>query len=168
MCTNHIKSHKRTTGSVQPPVIMPRTRRRCNKGLAYDVLASPTDLTREAKIYVQSPLHKDVAVQTTNQYIMDCLSDLKGQLRRDGKPDFMRFYRSVSEALLEADVDQIYKQMKEGDKEAKKTWQNVCDDTILHALARQILWKRPIVISTPAEDCIVNSKLVDKCLASLD
>lgn len=114
-------------------------------------MASPSDLKPDAKIFVYNSIHTDVAVETTNKYMTDCIRDLKIQLDRDGKEDFLRFFRSISEALLTANVDDIFMRMKLGKESAKKAWQDVCDDAILHVVCKHILWKRPIVIAKPSQ-----------------
>lgn len=121
----------------------------------FDVMTSPSDLSLDAKIFVHNSIHADVLVETTNKYMIDCLQRLKAQLQKDGKDEFLAVFRSITKALLSANVDEIYMHMKLGRESAKKAWQNLCDDAILYAVCKHILYKRPIVIVKPSEKYIL-------------
>ena len=64
----------------------------------------------------------------------------------------MHCFHSIANAIRDADVDKIYKGMRLGREEDVQAWQNLCDDTILHVVARFILWKRMIPIQKHVDE----------------
>lgn len=119
----------------------------------YGYLTTSSDMKSDANIFLQDSIDTDVIVRTTNKFVVENLQMLKDQLQRDVKDNFMRFFRNVSDALIKADVDGIYRSMRLNREWAKQAWQDVCDDAVIHSLCKHVLWKRPIIIRKPSDDC---------------
>ena len=109
------------------------------------------EFTPDAKIFVKNVIHADVLVETSHKKITDMIVQMKERLRNNGKRDFVRFLGSIAAAIHTANVDKIYFGMRLGRPEDSQAWQNLCDDTVLHAVARFVLWKRMIPIVTDVE-----------------
>lgn len=106
----------------------------------------------DAKIFVKNAIHADVLVETSHKKITDMIDQMKERLRNKGKREFMHFLGSIAAAIHTANVDKIYLGMRLGRPEDSKAWQNLCDDTVLHAVARFVLYKRMIPIQTGVEE----------------
>ena len=125
--------------------------RKNNKDLFSNYL-NIADLSADAKVYVSNLIHSDVLVETSHKNIVDSIQMMKEQLRQDGKQEFMHCFRSIASAIRSVDVDKIHSGMRIGRSDDVQAWQDFCDDTVLHAVARFVLWKRMIPIQTHVEE----------------
>ncbi len=114
--------------------------------------AAASQFSLDAKIYVRNVIFRDVVVETSHRLIMESVTKMRQQLRQDGKDAFMNFFRSIASAIRQADVDSIYRGMRLGQAEEIQAWQNLCDDTVLHVVARFVLWKRMIPIERQVDE----------------
>ena len=114
--------------------------------------ARGTDFALDTPIFVKDVIHNDVIVETTNEKMLKTIKDLRDQLRQDGKDAFMHVFRSISSAVRDANTDTLYKGKRMGKKRAIKEWQNLCDDIVLLAACRHVLWRKPVPIRVDVEE----------------
>jgi len=86
---------------------------------------------------------KQCFVKTKHRQVMQCIKRFKRDLEIQGRAAMQSMYRSIFTAAIEADVDVIYDKAAEGDT---MEWQNFCDDIVLLAALRHLLFGAMIEI----------------------
>ena len=85
-------------------------------------------------------------IKVKHREILRALRTYNKELRLHGRPRLQDLYRTVFTAAIDARVDDIYSKAQDGDV---RQWQNFCDDIVILACLRQVLFNYQIRITPP-------------------